>query len=323
MSSPSTATAAARMPTGRLGALHLLSIADLSPEDVETVLTAAEEVKAAPREFAQSLAGKSLVLIFEKPSLRTRMTFALGMRQLGGSAEFLDHEKVKLGERESIKDVARNLERWCDGVVARTYKNKSVTELAQHSKIPIINGLTDLLHPCQGLTDLLTLREHFGNLRGLPLAYVGDGNNTCHSLIYGGTKLGMDVRVITPEGYEPNSRVVNAATRFAQESGAKLLIDNDLAAIEGCKAVYTDTWTSMGQEAETEERSQVFSEYRVDRELMDRAAPDSVFLHCLPAHRGHEVTAEVIDSERSLVYEQAENRLHTQKALLLLLMGNR
>jgi ornithine carbamoyltransferase len=246
----------------------------------------------------------------------------VGMTSMGGNAIFLDHSTAKLGERESIRDVAKNLERWVHGIVARTYKNKSVVELAEHASIPVINGLTDLLHPCQALTDYFTIVEKFGDLKGLKLAYVGDGNNTCHSLIDAAAKLGVDLWIATPEGFEPNHRIVNEAEKVAKDNGSRIEILNDpKEAVQNASIVYTDVWASMGQEAETEDRAAVFADYRVDSELMSCAKRDAVFMHCLPAHRGYEVAPSVIDSPQSIVYDQAENRLHVQKAILHLLMG--
>ncbi len=305
----------------RLSVGDLLTIADLSRADVETIFETARRLKSTPADFSTTLNHQTLVLIFEKPSLRTRCTFEIGVAQLGGHSIYLDHTRVRLGERESIRDVARSIDRWAHGIVARTYKNKSVIELAEHAQIPVINGLTDLLHPCQGLTDLFTMHEHFGSLSGLKVCFVGDGNNTCHSLIFACAVMGIDLTVVTPEGFEPNSRVVNSATTLCRGSGASLQIENDVGKIAGHSVIYTDTWVSMGQESETEERTQLFSPYQVTTEMIERAGRDTVFFHCLPAHRGAEVTAEVIDSPRSLVYQQAENRLHVQKALMHLLMG--
>lgn len=291
------------------------------PSEIWEILELGGSVKANPAPFSRSLAGKTVVLLFEKSSLRTRVTFEVGVHKLGGNTIFLDHQKVKLGERESIRDVAKNLERWTHGIVARTYKQRSVVELAQNCSVPVINGLTDLLHPCQALSDFFTMLEKFGTLKDLKLCYVGDGNNTCHSLLYTSAKLGVHMAAITPEGYEPNSRVVNEAMHFAEATGSRITITNDVEAVKGAQVVYTDVWASMGQEAETEERAAIFADYRVDDEVMEKAGPQAVFMHCLPAHRGSEVSASVIDSERSIVYDQAENRLHVQNAILLLLVG--
>jgi ornithine carbamoyltransferase len=299
----------------------LVAERDLTRRDLELIFQLAAQVKASPGSFAQALQGKQLALIFEKPSLRTRVTFEVGMTSMGGYAIYLDHTKPRLGERESIKDIARNLERWVHGIVARTFAHASVLELAEHASIPVINALTDLLHPCQGLADFFTLGEKFGRLRGLKLAFVGDGNNVCHSLLITGAKLGVSVNVATPPGFEPKAEIVEEAKAFARKSGAKVQLFNDApAAVAGAQAVYTDVWASMGQEYATHLRAQVFPPFRVTEELMAAADPGAVFMHCLPAHRGQEVTAAVIDSPQSVVFDQAENRLHVQKALLLLLL---
>lgn len=305
----------------KLSVEDLISIQFLTPQDIELIFESAEAIKKNPADFSQSLAGKTLALIFEKPSLRTRVTFDVGMTSMGGNVVFLDHSGTKLGERESIRDVAKNLERWVHGIVARTYKNKSVVELAEHAEIPVINGLTDLLHPCQALADYFTIKERFGSVRNIKFAYVGDGNNTCHSLIDGGAKLGVELSIATPEGFEPNHRIVNEAKKTAKDTGAQIQILSDpVEAVRDASIVYTDVWASMGQEAETEDRAAVFADYRVDSELMAYARQDAVFMHCLPAHRGYEVAPSVIDSPQSIVYDQAENRLHVQKAILYLLM---
>ena len=260
-------------------------------------------------------------MIFEKPSLRTRTTFEVGITSLGGFAVYLEHTKPRLGEREAIKDIARNLERWVHGIVARTFAHESVLELAANATIPVINALTDLYHPCQALADYFTLHEKFGDLKGLKLAFVGDGNNVCHSLMILGAKLGASVRVATPPGYEPKPEVLETARAFAAETGSTVETFHDpIQAVAGANAVYTDVWTSMGQEFAAHLRNQVFAPYRVTKDLMAVADPGALFMHCLPAHRGQEVTDEVIDSPQSVVYDQAENRLHAQKALMLLLM---
>ena len=306
----------------RLGVSDLLSIQDLTPEDIRLIFTVTRRIKQAPEEFALSLQGKTLAMIFEKPSLRTRATFDVGMTGMGGQALFLDHSDAKLGERESIKDVARNLERWVHGIVARTYKNRSVVELAEHARIPVINGLTDLLHPCQALADYFTLSEKLSSLSGARLCFVGDGNNTCHSLILGAARLGIHLSVATPAGYEPNPEIVREALSTAGDTGATItIVRNPREAVRGANAVYTDVWASMGQEAETEDRAAVFADYQVNARLMELAGGEALFMHCLPAHRGVEVAPQVIDSPQSVVYDQAENRLHVQKALLLLLMS--
>jgi ornithine carbamoyltransferase len=299
----------------------LISVQFLTLADIELIFETARVLKRDPASFSQALAGKTLALIFEKPSLRTRVTFDVGMTSMGGNVVFLDQTGTKLGERESIKDVAKNLERWVHGIVARTYKNKSVMELAEHANIPVINGLTNLLHPCQALSDFFTIKEKFGRLDTIKFTFVGDGNNTCHSLIDGAAKLGVQLWIATPEGFEPNQRIVAEAEKTAKLTGAQIQILNDpVKAVTDATIVYTDVWASMGQEAETEDRAAVFADYRVDSELMSHARKDAVFMHCLPAHRGYEVDPSVIDSTQSIVYDQAENRLHVQKAILYLLM---
>jgi ornithine carbamoyltransferase len=305
----------------KLSVRDLISIHPLTLPDIQLIFSLAKAMKESPTQFADALKGRALALIFEKPSLRTRVTFDVGMTSMGGSAIFLDHSDAKLGERESVRDVAKNLERWVHGIVARTYKNKSVVELAEHASIPVINGLTDLLHPCQALTDYFTILEKFGSFQRLKFAYIGDGNNTCHSLIDGAAKLGVELWIATPKGFEPKVGVVSEAAKFTKESGAKINIVNDpVEAVRGASVVYTDVWASMGQEAETEDRAAVFADYRVDSELMSHARKEAVFMHCLPAHRGYEVAPSVIDSSQSIVYDEAENRLHVQKAILYLLM---
>ena len=300
----------------------LIADGDLTRRDLELIFQLTERVKASPGSFARALEGKQLAMIFEKPSLRTRVTFEVGMTSMGGFAIYLDHAKPRLGERESIKDVARNLERWVHGIVARTYSHAAVQELAEHASIPVINALTDSFHPCQALADLYTLGERVGRLKGLKLAFVGDGSNVCHSLMVSAAKFGVSVSVATPPGFEPKSEILDEAKVIGRKTGAKIQLFHDpVDAVAGAHAVYTDVWASMGQEYAAHLRAQVFAPYRVTEELME-AAGDALFMHCLPAHRGQEVTDAVIDSPRSIVYDQAENRLHVQKALLLLLMQN-
>ena len=305
-----------------LSVRDLIADGDLTRRDLELIFQLTERVKASPGSFARALEGKQLAMIFEKPSLRTRVTFEVGMTSMGGFAVYLDHAKPRLGERESIKDVARNLERWVHGIVARTFSHTSVEELAENASIPVINALTDAFHPCQALADLYTLGERVGRLKGLKLAFVGDGNNVCHSLMISGAKFGVSVNVATPPGFNPKSDIVDEAKAIGRKTGAKIHLFHDpVEAVAGAQAVYTDVWASMGQEYAAHLRAQVFAPYRVTEELME-AAGDALFMHCLPAHRGQEVTDAVIDSPRSIVYDQAENRLHVQKALLLLLLQN-
>ena len=308
----------------KLSVTDLISANDLPTGDILAIFDTAARLKKTPKAYAKALDGKRLAMMFEKESLRTRMTFDVGIQDLGGSAVFMDQSDVRLGTREAIKDVAKNLERWMDGLVLRTYKHKTVQEFAEHGSIPVINGLTDYMHPCQALSDTFTLLEKWGTLKGRTLAYVGDGNNTCHSLIHVAAKLGMNMRVASPEGYEPNSRIVNEAMNTALETKSKITILNSPQdAVQDVDVVYTDVWASMGQEHETEERAETFSPYQVNEDLMALAKKDALFLHCLPAHRGAEVTAGVIDSPCSIVYDNAENRYHIQKAVMLLLMAER
>ncbi len=309
---------------GTLPCKDLLSIAQLGVGDVHTIFDAAATLKADRNAYTQVLANKRLGMIFEKDSLRTRFTFDVGMQDLGGSAVFMDHRDVKLGSRESLKDMAKNLERWVHGIVARTYKHRVLEELAANCNIPVINGLSDYLHPCQALADYFTLTERWGDVKGRKVVYVGDGNNTCHSLVHTGARLGAHVTVCSPEGFEPNARVISEAMLMARESGSDIQISNDPEkSVAGADAVYTDVWASMGQEDEIEERAAIFENFRIDEELMALAKPDALFMHCLPAHRGQEVTSPVIDGPNSIVYDIAENRLHVQKAVLVLLMQDK
>ena len=301
---------------------HLTKDLDLTTAEVLSLLELARRVKRAPRKYAHKLSGRYLALLFEKPSLRTRMTFELAIKQLGGDAIFSETNGKGIGEREPLKDIARNLARWVHGIVARTYHQETVEELALWAAIPVINALSDRYHPCQALADFLTLQERFGELRGLKLAFVGDGNNVAHSLMLEAARLGVDMRVCTPPGYEPNAEVAASARALAAESGAKLRLGYDAyEAVEEAHAVYTDVWASMGQEGEAKERRTVFAPCQVTARLMARARPEAVFMHCLPAHRDEEVTEEVIESPASIVFDQAENRLHAQKALLLMMLS--
>jgi ornithine carbamoyltransferase len=297
---------------------NLLTGMEWGPAQVHELFQLAASLKARPERYRGTLAGRYLALIFEKPSLRTRVTFEIGMASLGGSSVFLDHMVSRLGERESIPDVARSLGRWVHGIVARTFEQSAIDQLAEHSGLPVINALSDRFHPCQALTDFFTLEERFGSLRGLKLAYVGDGNNVCHSLLTIGARVGAHLRIATPEGYAPDAAVVSEARRAAKGSGGKIeIMRSPEDAVAGVDAVYTDVWTSMGQEEESAKRAEVFARYQVNEALLAHAGPDAVFLHCLPAHRGAEVAAEVMESPRSIVFDQAENRLHVQKAILL------
>jgi ornithine carbamoyltransferase len=300
----------------------LVSTRDLGPEGVQAVLNLAAIMKSRPADFRKALAGRQMVMFFEKPSLRTRLTFEAGMVSLGGTAMFVDQTHERLDAREKLSDVAHNLERWVDLIVLRTYSQKTIEGMARYACVPVINALSDLEHPCQALADYLTLLERFGDIKDRCLAYVGDGNNVAHSLLLTCACLGSSIRVATPRGYEPNAEIVAAAREIAGETGAEIqLLTDPHEAVAGADAIYTDAWTSMGQEREETKRAQIFPPYQVNAKLMAEAAPHAVFMHCLPAHRGLEVTDEVIDSPQSVVFEQAENRLHAQKAILYILLG--
>jgi ornithine carbamoyltransferase len=295
---------------------------DWAPADIEKVLDLATEVKRRPEDWRTALARKSLAMIFEKSSTRTRVSFEAGMFQLGGLGMFLSSRDLQLGRGEPISDTARVLSRYVDGIMARTYAHATVEDLARFASIPVINGLSDLLHPCQALADFLTVRERFGSTRGFGLCYVGDGNNVAHSLLVTGAKLGARVSVVTPPGFEPRPEVVAWAEAAARETGGAVLVTRSVEeGAAGARAVYTDVWASMGQEAEAAERAKKFEPYRVTRRVMQMAEPDAIFLHCLPAHRGEEVAADVIDAPSSAVFDQAENRLHAQKGLLVTLLA--
>jgi ornithine carbamoyltransferase len=313
------ATAIAIRPIAKVAAPDLVRDLDLTDDEVLYLLDLAAKIKRTPAKYARALSGKYISLLFEKPSLRTRLTFELAIKQLGGDAVT---SEGPLGIREPLKDVARNLERWTQAIVARTFSQSTIEELAHWSTTPVINALSDLYHPCQALADVLTLREQFGELRGLKLAFAGDGNNVAHSLMLTAVRLGIDFAVATPEGYAPNAEIVAQAEGLAAISGARLEITNDpAAAVSGAHAVYTDVWTSMGQEKESIKRRKHFARHQVNDSLMSLARPDAVFMHCLPAKRGEEVTDEVMESSRSIVFDQAENRLHAQKALLMMMLG--
>ena len=300
----------------------LVSTRDLGPQGVEAVIHLAELMKSRPSVFQRALAEKQMVMFFEKPSLRTRLTFEAAMTSLGGTAMFVDQTQGRLDAREKLSDIAHNLERWVDVIVLRTFAQETIEGMAEHSSIPVINALSDLEHPCQALADYLTLQERFGDLRSVRLAYVGDGNNVAHSLLLTCACLGSSIRIATPAGYAPRAEIVADACEIAQKTGARIEIVTDpRVAVAGADAVYTDAWASMGQEHEVDQRNTIFPPYQVNQKLMSKAAPHAVFMHCLPAHRGEEVTDEVMDSESSVVFEQAENRLHVQKAILYLLLG--
>ena len=301
---------------------HYLSVDDLSPGELGEVLELAARLKADRSMMRDALRGRSIALIFEKPSTRTRVSFEVGVAELGGHPVVLSAGELQLGRGETIQDTGRVLSRYVDAVVLRTYEQERLEVLTSTATVPIVNALSDFEHPCQALADILTLRERFAHLSGRTLTYLGDGNNVAHSLLLAGTKMGMDVRVATPPGFEPIPQVVHRAEEIAGETGGSVELTHDPEeAATGAHALYTDVWASMGQEEEANERALVFPAYQVTQKLVDIAAPDVVVLHCLPAHRGLEITDEVIDGPHSVVWDQAENRLHTQKALVLRLFG--
>ena len=319
---PTRAPAAPETFPGIFWCPDVISTRDLGPQGVEAVLHLAELMKSRPSVFQRSLAGKQMVMFFEKPSLRTRLTFEAGMASLGGTTMFVDQTQNRLDARESLSDIAHNLERWVDVIVLRTFAQETIEGMARFASIPVINALSDLEHPCQALADYLTLQERFGNLKNITLAYVGDGNNVAHSLLLTCACLGSSIRVATPKGYEPNAKIVADARKLAKQTGGKMeLLSDPQVAVAGADAVYTDAWASMGQEHEADQRAKIFQPYQVNARLMSLAAPHAAFMHCLPAHRGEEVTNEIMDSEDSVIFEQAENRLHAQKAILYLLLG--
>ena len=314
-------------PPTTLRGRDLLGAADFSTAEVERVFATAERLKAefrAERRHADLvLQGRTLAMLFQKPSLRTRVTFEAGMTQLGGAAIYLPEDAV-MGAREAVRDVARNLERFVDAIVARTGPHEVVLELAAQAAVPVINGLTLREHPCQALADVFTIREHLGRLEGGVITFVGDGNNVYHSLALVAAAFGMEIRLAHPTGYGPDPRIVATAQERAAEAGGRLVFGQEPEElVRGADIVYTDAWTSMGQEAQTEARRDAFAAYRVDDALMDAAGPDAMAMHCLPAHRGEEITSSVMDGRRSLIFEQSENRLHVQKALLVELIGAR
>ncbi len=300
-----------------------ISLKDFTAEEIFYLLDLADELKAKQKkgEPHPILAGKTLGMIFTKRSTRTRVSFEVGMYQLGGYPLFLTHEDLQLGRGETIADTARVLARYLDGIMIRTYSHKDVEELAQHATIPVINGLTDFLHPTQALADIMTIREWKGKLKGLNLTFIGDGNNVAHSLMYGGAKAGLNVTITCPSGYEPMPQVVEEARRIAVDNGCQIAVTNNIReAVEGADVLYTDVWASMGQEAEAEKRRQTFQKYQINGALLQLAKPDAMVMHCLPAHRGEEITDEVMDGPRSAVFDEAENRLHAHKAIMAALM---
>ena len=306
----------------RLNGEDMCSIADLSSAEVRAILKLGHEVKRNPREYRHALDARQMVLMFEKASLRTRLSFEAGINTMGGNAIFVDQTNSPLGERESIADIARNVERWVDVIVLRTYAHDTITEMAANSRVPVINALSDFEHPCQALADFMTIEEHFGSAAGINFTYVGDGNNVCHSLMLTGAQLGTNVTIATPRGYSPDIEIVTRAREIAQANNCEIrLLQDPQLAVEGADAVYTDVCVSMGFEHESTKREPIFRPFQVNEALMRKAASHAVFMHCLPARRNAEVTDEVLDGPQSIVFDQAENRMHCQKALLLLLLG--
>ena len=292
-----------------------ISISDLDPKEIQAIFELTGKLKKNKSKFAKALSGKTIALIFQKPSNRTRVSFEVGMYQLGGNSIYLGPDEINLGVRESIHDVAKTLSRYCDGIVLRTYEHKNVLEMAKFASIPVINGLSDFSHPCQALADIFTVKEKLKSLKGKTMVYTGDGNNVCNSLIYACFKTGMKINVATPAGFEPESSVVRAA------GGSVRLFNDPIEAAKGADVVYTDVWASMGQEDEAEKRKEIFKPFQVNQKLLSFANKGALVMHCLPAHRGQEITDGAIDSPQSVVFDEAENRMHVQKAILIKLLG--
>lgn len=299
----------------------LISIKDLSAKDINGIFGLTEELKNNRQKFAKALSGKTLALIFQKPSNRTRVSFEVGMYQLGGYSVYLRPEEINLGVRESVKDVAKTLSRYIDGIVLRTFEHKNVLDMAQNSDKPVINGLSDFSHPCQALADIFTIKEKLKDIKKVTLAYIGDGNNVCNSLLFACSKLGMHINVATPKGYEPDAEVLKTAKKFADSSGSRIgLFNSPHEAVRESDVIYTDVWASMGQESQAQERKQLFKDFQINKALVKSVKKDVLIMHCLPAHRGEEITDEIMDSPNSIVFDQAENRMHVQKAILILLL---
>ena len=308
---------------GRKGGVkkNLLTINDLTADEISELVGLTAKIKKDKAAYSGALKGKSIGLIFQKPSNRTRVSFEIGMVQLGGYAVYLGPKEIEMGAREAIKDVAAVLARYLDGLVARTYKHVDLEELARYAPIPVINGLSDIAHPCQALSDIFTINEKFGALKGLTLAYIGDGNNVLNSLMAASAKVGLDIRIATPKGYEPAKKMMEAARASAAKSGSRIEFFNEpKAAVEDADIVYTDVWVSMGQEKESKKRLKAFRGFQVNDALLEKAKKGCRVMHCLPAHRGQEITDSVLDSKASVVYDQAENRMHVEKAILLKLL---
>jgi len=300
----------------------LLSIMDLTTSEIDSIFKLSAELKKNKKRFNKFLSGKSLALIFQKPSNRTRVSFEVGMYQLGGNALYLSPNEINIGVRESIKDVAKTISRYVDGIVLRTFEHKNCLDMAASASVPIINGLSDFSHPCQALADLFTVQEKLKGLKKVLLAYVGDGNNVCNSLLFAAVKCGMSMNVATPKGYAPDEKVISQAKILAKETGSRINIFEDpFVCVKGAQVVYTDVWASMGQEEEVNKRKIIFKDFQINSKLLSGADPKVLVMHCLPAHRGEEITDEVLDSKNSIVFDQAENRMHVQKAILIKLLG--
>ncbi len=299
-----------------------ISLKDLSRQEIMDIFSLAEEVKNNPGKFKQSLNKRCIGLLFEKPSLRTRVSFEAGIYQLGGYPIYLSPQEVQLGKRESVGDAAKTLSRYLDGVILRTFSHNTLITFAEESNVAVINGLTDLLHPAQALSDLYTIYKKKNNFKDIKIAFVGDGDNVCHSLMFGCAKLGAELFIAVPEGFEPDKAIISQTEEIAAETGAKVKVSNDIkTTVEDSSILYTDVWVSMGKEAESRERMQAFREFQINSDILSLAEKDCLVMHCLPAHRGDEITDEVIDSDNSIVFEQAENRLYVQKAILVKLLG--
>ncbi|MFH1269497.1 MAG: ornithine carbamoyltransferase [Candidatus Omnitrophota bacterium] len=302
----------------------LISVWDLAAGEIAEILNLAEKVKKDKTAFSGALAGKTLALIFQKPSNRTRVSFEVGMYQLGGYSIYLGPDEINLGVRESIEDVAKTLSRYVDGIVLRTFEHKNVIDLSRFSAIPVINGLSDLLHPCQALADIYTVKEKLGKTQGITLAYIGDGNNVCNSLLHVCSKLGININIAAPKGYEPDKTVLRESVAIAKAKKAAVnLFVKPQEAVKGADVIYTDVWISMGQEKEDKIRKRIFKEFQVNKNLVKLSGKDAIIMHCLPAHRGQEITEEVMESENSVIFDQAENRMHVQKAILIKLLGDK
>ncbi|MFA5060204.1 MAG: ornithine carbamoyltransferase [Candidatus Omnitrophota bacterium] len=300
----------------------LIAVQDLSTEELKQIFSLSKDVKQNKEKFSGFLKGKTIAMVFQKPSNRTRVSFEVGVWQLGGNCVYLGPEEINLGKRESTSDVAKTLSRYVGGIVARTFSHQDVIDLAKFASVPVINGLSDLAHPCQALADIFSIEEKFGDVKGLTLAYVGDGNNVCNSLIFGCALMGMNISIASPKGYEPNAAYVKSAKRFSDKNGSAIEVSNDpQKTVKDADVIYADTWVSMGQEAESKKRLKDFDGFQIDAKLAGKAKKNYIFMHCLPAHRGQEVTDDIIDGKHSIIFDQAENRMHVQKAVLMFLLG--